>query len=626
MNSNDCNCLGKCSCGDKRKEYLSDTVSFINTYRAGDINELSKRVRTVRKTKKSSSSSSSLLTQLAMDIIRDMMDKPILKDLLVNPNAIIDLDTVKRYIQSYSFKNHDKRVLSDSELGSVVKYVTERFSRMYQERCIGVLPILKFADISRHDKLLAGFDKDNYMNIIMKSIAQSEGYNSIIYNRKDELDILQAPEIKVCQEMPSNLLAVVLAMFLPKLPILEHLVVFSDTYELNCLLSKFYHQKSKADMNDFSLLEYNSDLLKLRLGDPNNFSQSPDSLKSSEEKRMEAHCLLRTAIMDIRNNDFASKSIKKLDKIFKSINNKYVGYTSTPKGMIEQIMKMVSLKPTVVFRTDMLNGGVKKENVYMYSYKFNAPNGVVVIDSNTLRMQQNLLMARMDPMKNLLSQTMHYPTPIPCSTIFSQAIPEEVSLLSSNGLLVIDIDRFNKASFPFRNMEYNNLPISFEHKLNLNSKTFNLTSAIAYKPVKTGCRYAVRKSYKICTLVKVSDDKWFKFSPDMFSESDVADIRRNNLISYMNHINQLLGQEDVITDLSPEIIKSFIQNKDVDMVDRLMTVYNKPVSSISVDQCIISDLEAEQIITTMGIFLFYASEHKYPQQCIPRDCGPQVLT
>src|SRR5690606_23380216 len=190
---------------------------------------------------------------------------------------------------------------------------------------------------------------NNYENAIERSIIQSNNFINI--ENRDQInycDLVSNQKINF-GDRSSLVNPVLVSMFGIKLPILEQLAIRNDTLELMDTLSNI-NKKSRSNicMSSEDKINFNNNetLLKFRLSDPNLYMQgfnkinNNNALMESETKRILNHCLLRMAVMDMRDGKFNSNYNNCLNDNIRALDINYPDYTMTQKGYFESIIRL----------------------------------------------------------------------------------------------------------------------------------------------------------------------------------------------------------------------------------------------------------------------------------------------
>lgn len=603
-----CNCLNKCSCDN----IYTKISHCINTYTAGDLSK-SLSVKKPKSNKKHGSTYSGIksndhknLEVIELSILDAIFDDSRLRTLFLNPvhKHLINTPVVKKFVHDYLQRNPSIS-LTDEIINKVTFNVEKQIQNYYYNKCNELLPLFKLVK-DKTDPLLFINKYISYNNAFVKrSIDQSKNYSFVKHPNYSNLqsDVL-VPGIDVGNKM--NLVnPVLVALFLNPLPILEHLVIYNDSYELIKSLKGV--QNNVIDEQAKTFL-YNINLLKFRLGDPNFFSD--DNLQTSELKRIAMHAILRSAIFELRNRKFNNYSFTLFEDLKNQVRFGYPGYTRSSIGTLDAILKMVSYKPTTIIKNNLFDkNNMIKESVYHYDYSFNNPNGILNFETSR-ETQSSIILQSLNPLNKIFEDERNK---LGCTNLLSNFRNENKTIMDSTGILVINIDRTKLHHIP-GNITYqlNGQPINYADSITINNKIFQINSAVLVRQKYGNCVPNIPNSKNIVTytLVKMHNtNKWFKYDPEVFTDTnDFQKLNDENIVKYMKSYYEFMGScpsdGTSIDDLTIDSIQQFLR----DNKDQMPIIRSKleTKNDFMLDNFYITDDEARSEIITNSTILIYS--------------------
>lgn len=621
-----CNCSNKCGC----QKLFNNISDCINKIKAGSkelelsLKKIKKNNKTVSKKNISIVDKDVTHNHIYLNIINEILGNPNLKNVLLNPSKYkLSPENIKNFIYDYIRTNHSNIFLNNDQIEKLQYKIENYINTFYQNKCFDNIPLLKLVK-DKHSNLEKILDKyinfSNYPFLIKYSIDQSKNYTNILQN---DLCLgegtIMAKDINF-KDKKHLIHPAIVALYLNKLPILENLTIFNDSFELYKELNKL--QNTDLTRDNTEILNYNLELLKLRLGEPNNFSGTDPLV--SELNRISMHSILRACITEMRNKNFDYIGNVLFNELLTKIDFKYRNYATKPIGTVELILRTFSFKPTVVLKNNIFdNNSLGKSYVYSYDYKFDNPNGIINLNDNQQDIQQALLMQNLNPMMMQLMQTnmnqnMHIGANklLNCGTLLNHQESKNI-ILNSIGILVINIERLRTESMFGSTQEvFNTQSINYTDTLTINNKIFNINSVLlldnqSVSNCSSRLGYINRNKYNLYTLVKISTDKWFKYYPEMFGDNQIKNkLIIKNITTYMKNYYKFIKQNPAdgkpIDEIDPSYISNFIAEfpSKEDKIKKMLSEN----SEFSIDNFIISDSEARTEIMNNSNVLIYAED------------------
>lgn len=531
---------------------------------------------------------------------------------------------IKNIIRSNNFVfGSEQKSLTPKIIDDLILHITADIFPQYNKKCFMDSSIIKLAemDIETMFNKFVGRSMLSYSRIITDALVrQSRNYVDI--NKRDDTDFLSDYRNTIYMGNGKNLVhPVVMALFGPKLPMLEELAVYSDSYEVLTLFKKVLTKSLTPD--DYDTYMLNSFLINKRIDIPQPFIPDIDPI-TSEIQRIIIHSLLKICIFKLRSGVFNDDKFTLFDSIVQNIYLYYPNYTSTAKGMLEVIFTIFNYFPIITVKQYFKNLYLyKKGDVYTSFNEGSKTSFSDIIYNPSSRLGDLDFTRRLIEMFNgnylgtKLLPSLNPASSDICST-YSTGLPrfnnESNKVIAADYILAVDINRF--ATYKL----FKRVILNIDDTLTINNFTFSLRSAVCRKFTEEVCFSRLRR-LNYYTLVKLEDGRWFKYSKDNY-ENNLIDLKVKKLLnginadtSFLNHYNANVGNDadEPITNLTNEIVKQYIGFRG--NYNEVLSILNGNINVFQNDYFIIDNATAMKEISTDAVLLIYASNKPVINPC-----------
>lgn len=607
----DCGCNYRCNCNELFQKCI-DTLN--NGSIKGGAHSGKKKSRKSSKKLDEENISHNILSELFTDTKKF---KNIMTRIDNQDTSIFVKDYIRKHLMNTS------QFATEDEIDQIKKRIFDNIKLFYTKQCKDKLPILGVMDNNVGKLIREKINISKYENAIDRSIIQSNNFLNL--EKRDLMNYCNILNNNKITFGNRNSLAnpVLVALFGHKLPILENLAIRNDTLELVESLYKISKRSDKLsslDIEDRISFNNNETLFKFRLSDPNLLSQSKDnSIVDSELKRSLIHCLLRMAIIDLRDGKFNSEYNNLLNENISALNINYPGYTKTPSGYLDTIFRLFSFKPTSLLKNNVLENGFTETKVPYYNYNIDSINNIVSDSLNFNRpnlmsgqLLKDLIQANL--LKNIYKNNAS--NEIKCSMLSNQQnVNVNDSVLDSIGIFVISVNRF--ANNPL-GLVMDNRNIMTKDTLTIGNKVFKLRSAVLSTQYnKNICgRNKINNKYYNYTLLKLDNNKWFEYAP--FKLQDDNELNKLKCDEVKNGINNILCLENKPLINNQSEIENFIcqASNKFETMKYIKDLSDNVQNSFSIDNFLVDDIEAFRDINTNGVLLIYSIDLDTPGICM----------
>lgn len=398
------------------------------------------------------------------------------------------------YIKDNLFHEYNKKKLEKSGL---VKTSNEEIKRFY----------FKYLEDAMYDYKRKFID-----NLII----QSRSYRNIV--NRDQEDVTEYSNTLYFGNYQNMIDPTLFALFAVKFKILEILAVYSDSWEIfNLFKDLLNNRKTEQSYKEYVL---NSLLINKRLAGCDNFFDNDSLGRKSETNRILFHMTLRKCIYKLRKGILNDEIFGLFNNLVSSIMLYYPEYTKEPVGYLEVIFRIFNFRPVFPLK-DYGKCPYASNGKYYTTWRENiGPLSEIIYSFNSG-------MNKMDMTRHLLNTLMNTTGNSPSSFDFPCSfgygnISNDNKVIYADYILPIEINR--KTLF---NSVLNKVIVQIDPTITINDTVFTLKSGVCINIDNEQKCYLRSVNKNQYALVKIDDDKWFKYSKDIFEENDKKYNKKN---------------------------------------------------------------------------------------------------